>query len=275
MRRQSVAFFLGDVGFLSDPKFRKLARRLPDPDDFNSAVGAFFIALAAARRNGLPDVDVEGETDSRFAADLRAVGLLTDSGFPEKAFVGWAPSRPPRPNERRDKSDKQRRDATKSDESDESDIPSTPIPSTPFHSDKGPRARTFADPLLNEIHGAVQERYGEVGPTERDDGRADLEAFLVITRRAPTPKQRRLLDEMLDRHDLTGPAWAADIMFRHPDDPIGAVIAADKAWRAERIAEAQAAEKPKPHPRRPRGLPQTTREIMAEMAELRAVGGGS
>jgi hypothetical protein len=129
--------------------------------------------------------------------------------------------------------------------------------------------------LLDEIHGAVQEHYGEVGPTERDDGRADLEAFLVITRRAPTPKQRRLLDEMLDRHDLTGPAWAADIMFRHPDDPIGAVIAADKAWRAERIAEAQAAEKPKPHPRRPRGLPQTTREIMAEMAELRAVGGGS
>ena len=100
------------------------------------------------------------------------------------------------------------------------------------------------------------------------DGRADLEAFLVITRRAPTPKQRRLLDEMLDRHDLTGPAWAADIMYHHPDDPIGAVIEADKAWRAERIAEAQAAEKPKPIPRRSRGLPQTTREIMAEMAIL-------
>ena len=101
-----------------------------------------------------------------------------------------------------------------------------------------------------------------------DDGRDDLEAFLVITRRAPTPKQRRLLDEVLDRHDLTGPAWSADIMFRHPDDPIGAVIEADKAYRAERIAAAQASEKPTPTPRRPRGLPQTTRDIMAEMAML-------
>lgn len=104
--------------------------------------------------------------------------------------------------------------------------------------------------------------------TQNDDGRADLEAFLMLRRRAPTPKQRRLLDEVLDRHDLTGPAWAADIMYKHPDDPIGAVIEADKAYRAERIAEAQAQESPKPIPRRARGLPQTTREIMAEMALL-------
>jgi len=103
---------------------------------------------------------------------------------------------------------------------------------------------------------------------ETYDGRADLEAFVVLKRRAPSPKQRRLLDEVLDRHDLTGPAWAADVMFRHPDDPIGGVIEADKEWRAERIAAAQAAEKPKPQPKRPRGLPQTTREIMAEMAAL-------
>ena len=83
-----------------------------------------------------------------------------------------------------------------------------------------------------------------------NDGRADLEAFLLLRRRAPTPKQRRLLDEVMDRHDLTGPAWAADLMMRHPDDPIGAVIEADKAWRAERIAAAQKAEAPKPIPRR-------------------------
>jgi 5-methylcytosine-specific restriction endonuclease McrA len=106
---------------------------------------------------------------------------------------------------------------------------------------------------------------------ENYDGRDDLEAFLLITRRAPTPKQRRLLDEVMDRHDLTGPAWAADLMLKHPNDPIGAVIEADKAWRAERIAAAQAQEAPKPKPRRPRGLPQTTREIMAEMALLQEV----
>src|SRR3990170_1981170 len=62
MRRRSTAFFLGDVSFLADPKFRALERRLPDPDDFNSAVGAFFVALAAARRNGHPDLDVTAET---------------------------------------------------------------------------------------------------------------------------------------------------------------------------------------------------------------------
>jgi hypothetical protein len=101
-----------------------------------------------------------------------------------------------------------------------------------------------------------------------DDGRADLEAFLLVTRRAPTPRQRKLLDSLLDRHDLTGPQWAADIILRNPNDPIGAVIEADKAWRAERIAEAQAAEKPKPQPRRSHGLPQTTRDILAEMQRL-------
>lgn len=117
--------------------------------------------------------------------------------------------------------------------------------------------------------GISGESYDSPSTRESFDGRDDLEAFLVLRRRAPTPKQRRLLDEVLDRHDLTGPAWAADVMYKHPDDPIGAVLEADKAYRAERIAEAQAAEAPKPIPRRPRGLPQTTREIMAEMALLR------
>lgn len=83
-----------------------------------------------------------------------------------------------------------------------------------------------------------------------DDGRADLEAFLLVCRRAPTPKQRTLLDEVMARHDQTGPAWAADLMLRNPTDPIGAVIEADKAWRAERIAQAQAAERPIPKPKR-------------------------
>lgn len=117
--------------------------------------------------------------------------------------------------------------------------------------------------------GVSGESYDSPATRERPDGRADLEAFLIIKRRAPTPRQRRLLDEVLDRHDLTGPEWSADIMFKHPDDPIGAVLEADKAYRAERIAEAQAAEAPKPKPRRRPGLPQTTREIMAEMALLR------
>jgi len=90
-RRQPVAFFLGDVSFLADPKFRALQRRLPDPDDFNSAVGAFFIALAAARRNGDAHVDAAEETGSRFIPDLQAVGLLNGQGFHVEPFDAWAP----------------------------------------------------------------------------------------------------------------------------------------------------------------------------------------
>jgi hypothetical protein len=140
-------------------------------------------------------------------------------------------------------------------------------------------ARTTAERPLNDRSQhpkpVVQPDEQSRAETSRDeaaretfDGRADLEAFLLLKRRPPTPKQRRILDEVLDRHDLTGPEWSADIMLKHPDDPIGAVIEADKAWRAERIAEAQKAEKPKAQPRRSRGLPQTTRDIMAEMALL-------
>jgi hypothetical protein len=99
-----------------------------------------------------------------------------------------------------------------------------------------------------------------------DDDRPDLEAFLLVTRRAPTPRQRELLDGVMARHDLTGPQWAADLILRNPTDPIGAVIEADREYRAERIAAAQAAEKPKPVPRRPRGLPVHVRELADEMA---------
>lgn len=145
MRRQSVAYFLGDVGFMADPKFRRLARRLSDADDFNSAVGAYFIALAAARRNGLPTIDVTAETDSRFVPDLIAVGLLEEGGFPVTAFVSWAPSRPPRPNET--KRDELRRSVTTSDENDKSDSASPPIPSIPINSKNETDAREELDAL--------------------------------------------------------------------------------------------------------------------------------
>lgn len=104
-----------------------------------------------------------------------------------------------------------------------------------------------------------------------DDGRADLEAYLLVTRRAPSPKQRKLLDDVLRLHDLSGPHWAAEIILRNPADPIGAVIEADKKWRSERIDKAKAVEaERKPVERRPRGLPQSTQEILNEMRQLDA-----
>lgn len=100
----------------------------------------------------------------------------------------------------------------------------------------------------------------------RDDGRDDLEAFLLITRRAPTVRQRKLLDDILERRDETGPSWAANVILSNPDDPIGALMAEDDKWRKERIAAAKSAERPKPRPRRPRGLPQSTRELIEHWA---------
>ena len=141
-----------------------------------------------------------------------------------------------------------------------------------WHSDRN------ADPMPSRAEQSKAEPSRAVAPMptpEYDDDRPDLEAYLLLTRKAPTPRQRALLDGLLDRHDLTGPAWAADIMMRNPTDPIGAVIEADKAWRAERIAAAQAAEVPKPTPRRRPGLPQTTREILAEMQRLDAERGAA
>lgn len=75
------------------------------------------------------------------------------------------------------------------------------------------------------------------------DGRDDIEAYVQIKRRAPTPKQRQLLDDILARHDVTGPKWAADIMLSNPENPIGALLDADRAWRDERKAYAVAEER--------------------------------
>ncbi|HUT78938.1 MAG TPA: hypothetical protein VM285_14670 [Polyangia bacterium] len=101
MRRRSGLFALIDVAFLADPKWRKLAVRLPEPRDFNSAVGAWLLVLTAARRNGLPDISVIEEVgDATFIPDLIAVGLLCETGIPEKPFREWAPRRPSYPSDR-------------------------------------------------------------------------------------------------------------------------------------------------------------------------------
>ena len=101
-----------------------------------------------------------------------------------------------------------------------------------------------------------------------DDGRTDVEAFVQVRRRAPSPAQRRVLDDILASHDVTGPQWAADIILRNPHDPIGAVIAAQKAWRDERKGHAVAEEKASAERnRRPRGLTGVNQEIARAIAE--------
>lgn len=115
-----------------------------------------------------------------------------------------------------------------------------------------------------------QQRQAEHSKAEHSNGdgeREDVHAFFLVRRRYPTMKQQQVLDEVLDRHDVTGPAWAAGVILKNPDDPIGAVLAADKVWRDERIEAAKAAERKPPPVKRRAGLPEHTRELLAHWAE--------
>lgn len=163
MRRQPVAFALIDAAFLADSKFRQLRRRLLEPRDFNSAVGAWLIVLTSARRNGLPEVDASEEAeDSTFLPDLIAVGLLSETGIPDKPYRAWAPARPKYPS-----------DAPSAPEAPNApgspftppDSVSTPFTSTPIYSNgKGPRAKN-RDPLRDQMAAAIRKNYPEDGLT--------------------------------------------------------------------------------------------------------------
>lgn len=113
-----------------------------------------------------------------------------------------------------------------------------------------------------------QDEPSRADAREVPDGRDDLEAFLAVRFRAPTPRQRALLDAYCRAFDQTGPARAARLIWSHPDDPIGAVKADLQAWRTERIAEAKAQETPKPQPKRKgSGLTGVTAELAALFAK--------
>lgn len=115
---------------------------------------------------------------------------------------------------------------------------------------------------------------GMLDETRRDedktsnDGRADLEAFLLVRRRAPTPRQRQVMDRYVATFDVTGPQRAERLILSHPDDPIGALIADLDEFRKGRLAEAKAAES-KPRPRRGIADP-LTQELARMLAEKQA-----
>lgn len=106
----------------------------------------------------------------------------------------------------------------------------------------------------------------------RDDARApekdrpDIEAFLAVRYKLPTDPQRALMDAYCRVFDETGPERAARLIYANPDDPIGALKADLAAFRAERKAEAEQQEAPKPAPRR-----QPARGLTGINAELAAI----
>lgn len=80
------------------------------------------------------------------------------------------------------------------------------------------------------------------------------------------------MDAYKDVFNVTGPARAADLIYRHPDDPIGALKADLAAFRKERAA--QVIPEPTPPKRKGSGMAHISgvssewREHMAAQARL-------
>lgn len=72
--------------------------------------------------------------------------------------------------------------------------------------------------------------------------RADIQALLDRGWPKVTRAQRKVLDEVLSRHDLTGPEFAANAIRQTApaDDPFAAVMAADRLWQAGQRKKADA-----------------------------------
>jgi hypothetical protein len=95
----------------------------------------------------------------------------------------------------------------------------------------------------------------------RADARPDVEAFLGTRFHLPTPAQRTFMDTYCQIFDQTGPERAAQLIWSHPDDPIGAMKEDLTAFRASRKAEALEAEVPKPRRRNGSGMSKVSDEL--------------
>lgn len=80
--------------------------------------------------------------------------------------------------------------------------------------------------------------------TTRAGDRPDVQALRDRGWKRVTAKQRAVLDEVLARHDVTGPSFAAEVIKATPKDrdPLTAVMDADRRWQAAERARAEAEE---------------------------------
>ena len=202
----------------NDPKFKRLKRAAPDK--LPAAFMVYVATLAESWREGCRVVVDDAwpallDFDADLADELVAVGLLDEGGFiPEQVWGEWfAPA-----NARRQRSRERwaRYNANRN-------------------------ADTTEEPRGSDVGTATSvPTVRPSGPTDRpsDDGRDDLEAFLIVKHRPPTKPQRDLMDNYCRVFDVTGPARAAQLIYAHPDDPIGALKADLDAFRKERAAAA-------------------------------------
>jgi hypothetical protein len=105
------------------------------------------------------------------------------------------------------------------------------------------------------------------GVTSKDPIDRIVDIWMSVKYRLPTEKQRAFLFAYLQTFDVSGEARAERLILANPQDPIDAMKKDLAEFRGERIKQLEDEVKAPP-PRRAPGLPQTTREILAEMQKL-------
>lgn len=98
-----------------------------------------------------------------------------------------------------------------------------------------PSSRPPADPAKTRIDEDRRDEDSLIGETSRArPDRPDVQALRDRGWKRVSAKQRAVLDEVLTRHDVTGPAFAAEVIRATPKDrdPLAAVMTADRMWQA-------------------------------------------
>ena len=245
-----------DSGYFEDAKMRDLWQRLRDPDRMARALCLHSATLLASWRAGERVTVTQAAplwliADDELVSVLRTVKLLDRGGrIPATSWAEWFEVAQQRRAARRQAGALGGAASALSRTTDAQRKPKQPL--------------TDAEPVRPSVPTVPT---GPSDTRETPDGRDDLEAFLQVRFSAPTPRQRSFLDAYVRTFDVTGPARAARLIWANPDDPIGALKADLAAWRAERTAEAKAAEAPKaPAPRRASGLTGVNAELAAMFA---------
>lgn len=131
------------------------------------------------------------------------------------------------------------------------DEPSAGTSETPAIASNGQHRTSTAAPADDQLSSLDEDktRIDETRISLRRESRArprvDVDALLErpgwtkVTR-----AQRRVLDEILTRHDVTGPEFAAEVIRATPpdQDPLEAVMAADRMWQETQRRRADAEE---------------------------------
>lgn len=228
----------------NDPKFRLLSREYPDA--LGTAFFAYVATMAESWKAGeRVTVDVAWPPilphDDGAVAALLAVKLLDPKrrvtasawrGFFEQARI------------RREKSRERWRRANEKRHG-ETPNPNGEHRAATARSPRGTNAVT-APPIPSDSDRPIPKKNGissEEDSVARAE-RADIAALKARGWKRVTKAQRAILDEVLARHDVTGPEFAAATIRATPadKDPLEAVMAADRMWQASQRSKADAEE---------------------------------